>query len=239
MTIAAGDIYDALVRDGYYKSPEPVPLEEFDQTMAALAEQLDPIDIRLRLKHPNLGGVQALEAHNECNHFADGLAWYWKDDGGAGDRLFISPMAPIEASLGDAELEHLAHARVSLMRLRVPHTTLARRERGRPILFCPLGPCAFDAQVPGREEAITRFYKRVREVTASARATSPTLEMRSGDFLLLDDRRWVHGRDALPEESSRVLRRTYLVMREREHWLRRTVSQRPFGAMRPLAAEEA
>ena len=157
------------------------------------------------------------------------MAWYCVEVDGADDRLFISPMAPLERALDEAQLEHLEHAHVTLMRARVPKTTIVRRERGRPILFGPLGLCAFDEDVPGRREAVEAFYRARLELAERHRLSG--LSLRTGQFLIIDDRRYMHGRHALPDGCGRVIRRQYLDLHDREAWLTRTVERRPFGTM--------
>ena len=236
MTIDAQEMLARYIQDGYYKSPQPVTRERFQALLSEIAELFDPIDIRLGIRHPNLGRPKELHAHNECNHFADGIAWYCVDDGGASGSFYISPMAPVEARLDEEDLAHLEHAHVTLLRQRAPHTTVARWERGRPILLFPFGPCSFDERVPGRREAIERFYRVVRELTRANRLRGPDMALRTGEFILVDDRRYAHGRDALPPNTTRVLHRAYMHLRDRERWLRRTVDERPFGAQFPRAA---
>lgn len=232
-TMTAATIYEALVRDGYYKSTAPVSRAEYHQILARFAEEIDPLDIRIGLKHPRLGAPNPIGPHNDCNYFADGLSWYCGDDGDAGARLYVCEMAPLERTLSESDLEHLSGARVSLMRQRVAHTTIARWERGRPILFCPLGSCSLERDSEESRSVVHRFYQRVRELGTDHRLRGANMDLRTGQFLIVDDRRFVHGREALPADSSRTLHRSYLLMRERESWLQRTVAERPFGSMQP------
>ena len=233
MTPTAAHIYRTFMREGYYKSPQPMPQDEYLALLDEFARPFDSMTIRLGIRHPRLGNPAAIMAHSECNHFSDGVTWYCAEDGGASQQLYISPIAPIEAALSERDLELLSGARITLLAQRDPFTSVVRWERGRPVLMCPLGGCSLERDSEEGRDAVKRFYRLVRELAAEHRLRGEDIELHTGEFLMIDDRRFVHGRDALPEQCERVLVRSYLQMRDREYWLTRTVSDRPFGQTHP------
>ena len=67
---------------------------------------------------------------------------------------------------------------------------------------------------PELVDRVQRFRARVNEVGARSRIQGGPIALDDGQFLIIDDHRFFHGRDPLPEGSRRHLFRCYLALHD-------------------------
>ena len=215
MQITSDDILGALAERGYYRSPGPVEFDEFDALMRSLAAVKRPMELRTGGRNPVLESERGMTPHNDCNHYADCVAWYCRRADGAGDRTFITEIADVVAELDGDDLEAMAGVGIHLPLHEVARTRVVRRVGGRARVFW-----SFSAiQIPrgaGSElvDRVQRFRARVNEVGARSRIQGGPIALDDGQFLIIDDHRFFHGRDPLPEGSRRHLFRCYLALHD-------------------------
>ena len=128
------------------------------------------------------------------------------------DRTFITEIAEVISALSGDELDALAQIGIRLPLHEVARTRVVRREDDRVRVFW-----SFSAvQVPRSPERaalielVQAFRSRVNEVGARARIQGGPIALDDGQFLIIDDHRFFHGRDPLPPGSRRHLFRCYL-----------------------------
>lgn len=208
----AAAILDALATHGYYRSPTPAPFAAFERLMASIASVKRPMELRTGGRNPVLESERGMTPHNDCNHYADCVAWYCRRADGAGDRTFITEIAEVISALSREELDALAQIGIRLPLHEVARTRVVRREDDRVRVFW-----SFSAvQVPRSPERarlielVQAFRSRVNEVGARARIQGGPIALDDGQFLIIDDHRFFHGRDPLPPGSRRHLFRCYL-----------------------------
>ncbi|MCB9748522.1 MAG: TauD/TfdA family dioxygenase [Myxococcales bacterium] len=206
---APSTILASLRARGFYRSDVQLSREEFLACMRALGDVKKPTEIRPRGPNPVLESGRPLLAHNDCNYYADFIAWYCRDDGGAGDRTFIVDAAPLLASLSPEELARLARVRVVLPNHEGGGTTVVRWQGGAPRLFYVPWALFHDGD-PVVLDTLRRFHARVKEHTQRERVQGGPIALRSGEFLIVDDGRFMHGRDAVPDSAPRHLLRVYV-----------------------------
>ena len=130
MQIAQEDILDALVTQGYYRSPHAVEFEEFEAIARSIAAVKRPMELRTGGPNPVLESERGMTPHNDCNHYADCVAWYCRRADGAGDRTFITEIADVIAELDEDELTALTRVGILLPLHEVPRTQVVRWQGG-------------------------------------------------------------------------------------------------------------
>ena len=200
---------DSLASRGYYRSPASVPFERFLDAMALLGEIKKPTEIRPQGPNPVLESGRPLLPHNDCNYYADYIVWYCREDGGAGDRTFIVDMDPLYAALSRDDRERLARVRVVLPNHEGGGAPILREREGQPQLFY-VPWSLFHRGDPDVAATLRRFHAAVKDHAASARIQGGPIALRTGQFLIVDDARFMHGRDAVPDDAPRHLFRCYV-----------------------------
>ncbi|MCA9694103.1 MAG: hypothetical protein KC636_31245, partial [Myxococcales bacterium] len=198
------EMLESLRARGYYKSDVPITHDEFLARMAAIGEIKKPTEIQPGGPNPVLESGRPLLPHNDCNYYAEYIAWYCRDDGGAGDRTFIVDVSPLYEALTADELDRLARVRVMLPNHEGGGTTIVREQGGARRLFYVPWSLYHDGD-PAVAETLRKFHAMVKELAARERIQGGPITLTSGEYLIVDDGRFMHGRDAVPDDAPRHL----------------------------------
>ena len=170
-----------------------------------------PMELRTGASKRLLELEVPIRAHNDCNHYADCVAWFCRRAEGAGDRTFLLEARRVLEAMPDALRDALRDVSIYLPLHERAHTTVVRGEGESLRLFW-----SFAAIQMRRDsklfEAALEFRELIKEVTAAYRMPTTETALEDGQFLLVDDHRFLHGRDALPAGSQRHLHRCYLLL---------------------------
>jgi alpha-ketoglutarate-dependent taurine dioxygenase len=220
-----GRIRTALDGSGWFHLARPVSLDEFERIGSRLGTVelrtdivVDPeqekrqLEWRIGPARPGVYQAAALELHTD-RPTAAVLAWYCVEPDAQGGATQLVDARPILAQLSAEELEVLARIRVGHARpdpLTGKETLhhaplLERRGSGWAVFYVPwfVEPPEDDA---GRDR-LARFGRLVHE---AHRAGGLEIRLERRQCLFIDNRRMLHGRGALPQDSRRHLVRLYL-----------------------------
>ncbi len=215
MQIVGDDIMESLCAKGYYRSPEPVDYEEFERLARSFSSIKRPMELRTGGPNPVLESERGMTPHNDCNHYADCVAWYCRKADGAGDRTFLTEVVDVIESFDDHELSMLSRVGIHLPLHEVARTSIVRREDHRLRIFWSFSAIRIPRDAERQSELldiVRRFRERVNEVGELKRIQGGPIALDDGQFLIVDDHRFFHGRDPLPAGSGRHLFRCYLAL---------------------------
>lgn len=213
MSTSLAPLLDELTRQlaatGYYRSSVALTFEQFSDCMAELGAVKKPTEIRPQGPNPILESGRPLSPHNDCNYYADYVAWYCRDDGGAGDRTFIVDVTPLYEQLSTRELDALAKVQVRLLNHEGGGCSVIRWLDDRPQLFYVPWSLFHDGDA-FVDATVRKFHRLLKQRASTERIRGGPIALRTGHFLIIDDHRFMHGRDAVPDEAPRHLFRVYV-----------------------------
>jgi hypothetical protein len=221
-----GRIRSGLGRRGWLRVDAALSLSEFEGLGARLGAielrtdiVVDPMREREqrvgRLHHPDRPGVYAataLELHTD-RPTAAVLAWYCVEPDAAGGATHLVDTRPLLARFSAEEQDALGRVRVSYMR-RDPvtgredlhHAPLIDRRGGDPAVFYV--PWLVE---PPEDDAARALLERFRSLLdEESRRGCLGIRLERGECLFIDNRRMLHGRGAIPQDSRRHLVRLYI-----------------------------
>lgn len=214
---SAGDSRAALVagirrdlaRDGFSVVRGAMPIGSFYHLASRLGSVLRIEDIRLGITRRGAHSKNRLGLHTD-QHYVDWIAWYCVRPAERGGETLLVDTAPILARWNAAERSSLSRVTMRCPdvddRTGATEVPLLRTRGSRDRVYFAAWNVA---PLPDREQ--NAAFKRFAAEVEAAQRTGIRLE--AGECLIVDNGRILHGRDELPDDSPRVLRRFWIAAR--------------------------
>ena len=206
----ADDVLRGLTESGYYRSPAPMPFAQFRAVMATLGHVDRAKDFRTGGSMPIFEEETPMALHNDCNHYSDCVAWYCKSADGAGDRTFFTPISRVLEETPDAMIKALRSVNIFKPLNDAPPRFPVIRGSGAGLRLFWSATSVQMRRDPELIEATKGFKKIVNRFANECRLPKSETALQDGQFFVIDDHQFLHGRDALPAGCRRHLSNLYL-----------------------------
>lgn len=202
------DVIDAVSDKGYYRSPSVVSLDLFREVAESFGEIFYEADVRMGGERPRNYQLPAEIDFHTDHVSAEIAAWYCLERESDGGAMQFIDLAPIVGAMSEDELG-------ALERVRVPDNAvwseggdipLCARQNGQRVYhYVPwLELKAPDADA---KQALAKLEAGIRRAKSSDLIE---LDLVPGEMVFVDNHRVMHGRAAIPANSSRHLKRFWI-----------------------------
>ncbi len=203
------EINQSIETNGFYhfqgNTPEDLHNSYFIDNLGTVVRK---DDIKLYITQRNLHSPRALEFHTDSAE-ADLITWYCIEPGETPHPTSFLDVHPILKEFNDEELNLLTQAFMKCPTRDgtnlFPLKPLLTKSEERYLLFYT--PWYFiEHQDQKIEEVISRFKAYVKEHEKN----KFDIALKKGESIIIDNKRIFHGRAALPNDTERFLRRTWI-----------------------------